>query len=364
MRILKNLIISILTVLLGLCLTGIVASSVLSVTIGQPSKIKSWLTDSKIYPAVTENIYQNIIKNSSQQADSIVKYPEVQAVIKQTITPQFVQQSTEQIIDGSYKWLEGKSPNPDFAIDLTELKNSFAVNSGNAAEKHVLTLPLCTNAQLRQLSNFDLFNIPCRPAGYDLAVAKQLLVNEISNGTDIVANQTITPSTLKTSDNKQPLFDQYKDVPKMYQLLQKLPLVFSILGLVFAIAIVGLHSQKRSGFNRVARSLLTSGIMLIITGFIVRQIINNFKIDKQTFNGTINTNLQTALVNLVKNAAQPSVKIIVIFGIIFTVLGAGILIFLRFHAKPNTPDIAPIPPPTPTIQTPTEPTPIAIPKPH
>src|SRR5476649_1346393 len=92
--------------------------------------------------------------------------PIVKSAADATFTPQFVQKNTEQVLDGTYDWLDGKTPVPDFQIDLTSTKIAFANNVAAAVQKQLAGLPVCTAAQTQALAaNFDALSATCLPKG-------------------------------------------------------------------------------------------------------------------------------------------------------------------------------------------------------
>src|SRR4051794_17663335 len=94
---------------------------VLTVT---PNHLKQWLKSSNVYETVVDTLIKQgqtaVDKSTESGSDSSSVY--VQTAIKKAATPEFLQTSTEQLIDGTTPWLEGKSPQPTFAIDVSAVK--------------------------------------------------------------------------------------------------------------------------------------------------------------------------------------------------------------------------------------------------
>jgi hypothetical protein len=88
------------------------------VVFGNPKPLKTSLSDSKVYDTLVENALKSMEspnKPKEGQGDGIsLAQPEVKQAVKQAFTPALLQSSTEQIIDGVYRWLDSKSTEPDF----------------------------------------------------------------------------------------------------------------------------------------------------------------------------------------------------------------------------------------------------------
>jgi hypothetical protein len=330
MHFLKKLAVSILVLLLSLSLSIIVASTVFTMTIGRPSNVKSWLRESKVYEASVKSALDNVSKNAAG-SDSTLNQPEVQQVIRQTFNASLVQSTVEKVIDGTSHWLDGKTQKPDFVIDLTSVKQSLAENAGNAVVTHINGLPVCTRAQLRQISpDADPFTIPCHPAGIDAAAEKQKVMQEILGNKDLFANPVITYDTIvdKSLENKIGIALLLSYYQYFYQHIDNILWIFGLLAILSAVGIIYLTDNHRHGLHRAAMSVLISGISLIAVLIIVSWAVSKFSSSKNLFKDA-SPDLQTAMVNLGELVANSINQVLLVFGIIFTILGAGTLVYLR-----------------------------------
>ncbi|HXY17878.1 MAG TPA: hypothetical protein VEH48_00465, partial [Candidatus Nitrosopolaris sp.] len=138
-----------------------------------PSTIKSILAKSGIYDTVVPGLLNQGKQISSSGGSVSLSNSLVRTAAGQTFTPQLVQQNTEATIDGVYDWLDGKTPLPDFQIDLTNTKTAFAANVAKAAQQQLQALPVCSSAASAE--NFDPLTASCLPPGVTPASAAATL---------------------------------------------------------------------------------------------------------------------------------------------------------------------------------------------
>ena len=92
--------------------------------------------------------------------------PEIINIAKKSITPLFVKNSVEAIIDGTVPWLEGKAVKPIFSVDLVPVINAFADNSVAFGRNRFASLPLCARNQIPITD--DILTINCKPKGLNI----------------------------------------------------------------------------------------------------------------------------------------------------------------------------------------------------
>src|SRR5262245_21264433 len=104
-----------------------VVSSVLVLTF-TPAHIKQWLKNGNVYSVIIDNLTKQgrtSVAETSADGSTQDNSTDLKAAIKKTVTPQFLQTSTEQLIDGVTPWLQGKTAQPAFAIDVRTVKQNF-----------------------------------------------------------------------------------------------------------------------------------------------------------------------------------------------------------------------------------------------
>ncbi|HSX27561.1 MAG TPA: hypothetical protein VLG25_02160 [Patescibacteria group bacterium] len=328
---LKKLAVWFLDFLLINSITLMLVGIIFGVTIGKPSNIKHWLNDSKIYTAAINNALEEAKKSPDS---ATLGQPEVQEAIRNTITPQVAQSTVEQVIDGTYHWLEGKAVKPDFRIDLTSLKASFAEQAGNAAVKRVSALPVCSFAQLRQLgTDPDPFETPCKPAGINLDTVKKQVSDKVFGNDSILKDPVVTVDTLKSKDGEQPFYQKASRLPDAYRWASKMSWIFGGLSVLLAAAIIWISSDHRKATKKLARSLLISGILLVASVLIVKWFSDKLIATKVKLSNDISDELRASITLAIKLATNSINQALLITGGVFTALSGGTLVYLRLTNK-------------------------------
>ncbi len=237
-------------------------------TLARPNYIKSWTQKSGLYESLPSALLSQAGKEEAKQQDKSedvsFSNPLVQEAAKSALTPDFLKQSTEQIVNGSFKWLEGSIAKPDFSIDVSSVKQSFADSLGNLLKKRYEALPACAATQLP--STTDPFTIDCRPAvGLDIDQVVTSEKNKLLNNEDFLPDKNLTADNINIGgDNDPQKLSDNKDIPKAYQLFHLLPVIFGGLALLSGIGVIFLASSKRVGLRKIGWRLSLAGFLSLI----------------------------------------------------------------------------------------------------
>lgn len=362
MQFLKSLLRGFLSFVFKLSLVLLVIIGPLVMVFGTSGQLKDSLKTSKIYDNLVTNIVDNAAKDSSNQAtdgqqdpssgasakeeESPFSQPAVQEAAKKAFTPAFVQSTGEQIIDGMYNWLQGKTSQPEITIDVSDVKQRFTEVVSEYAVNRAKALPACTASQARQLTSdkIDPLTISCLPAGFDVEslrteVAKVLDKQETANGEqkeNILQKQTITGNDFKFKDSPIVDFENTPEVPTAYQWLVRLPWILGGLAIVSGGLAVLLHDEKRRGIRSLATITLVIGVLTLL-GIIVTSFIFGKLKEAGGPLSKIDANIQEPVIALVDSLSSAFNHNLLLFGIAYTLLGAGTLLALHF-TKPNQPN--------------------------
>ena len=336
---------------LGLWLTGgflrflLLAAAIVGTVVmvfGTSTHIKQVLKDSNVYGTFVDGVIQEIRKNPETKTDASlpINDPIFQQSIKNSFTPEFLQATTENVVDGTYNWLTGKVKQPDFRIDITTQKQQFASSIGDYAVVKLNALPVCTRTQLLQMiGDIDPFNAVCRPANLDVAAQKQKIINDLMTNKDFLNNTAITTDSLQKDSDGKTFFQQQTIVPELYGWMSLSPYLLIGISILSAGAIVFLHRTKRKGFRTVGFILAETGAFLTIISFLSMWFYQNASqpggaIDKSlassSFRPTISKVLES-ITNLVNSR-------LMLFGVVYACIGLiifAVLFFTRPKTKPN-----------------------------
>jgi len=357
---------------LFILLTAVVAALVL--TFHSPKKIEKSLNDSGVYTTFVDSALQEAQKSNKEGDTSNIPTndPAVKAAAKQAFTPQLLQQSTENVLNGTYAWLSGNTPSPNFKIDLSGAKQNFANSVGMAAAQRVSSLPACTTAQLQQLTtDIDPFSLTCLPPGFDIDAAQNKVTNDIASSKDFLGTPIITPQNLPKNSQGKTVFDQLANAPKIYKWVSASPWLLAILAVLSGGITIALYESRRHGIRNLAISLSGAGIFLLIIGYLDDKIIARINRPDGALGKSLKGSFQQTAIKAVNSISHSVIQVLIWFGIGYLVIGVGALIALHFtkpsskskppaadtnkHDKPEpkpetTPQTPPAPKPRPLVQ--------------
>lgn len=353
MRFLRQLLVWVASFSLGSLLTLLVLTSALVISLGDSAHVKRWIEQSTIYDIVVDSVLSETSSDDSQT--TALEQAALKPAAQKAFSPAVLQQSAETIIDGTYTWLEGTGTVPEFTVDLSGAKQTFANEVGNYLRNHIAGLPVCAPAEIP--AELDIFNLTCRPEGFDFNPEIDQAVQEIATSKDFLDNPVITADTFTTGNEgqKQSVFTQYSAIPDYWQLFKITPYVFGLLVLLAVTIIVFLSVSRRRGLRRVATSLALSGGILVVAAVLAMRSLDN--LGEQTNETIQDQALQNSVQAIVKTAGQEIGTVVVWWGAAFVVvavgLGIGLFATRHRHIASNLPPSEPTPPPAPpsgTIQ--------------
>lgn len=341
---------AVLTVLLVISLLGTAFSASTDLELGRQQKVENWLNQSDLYQHFLTNAITQAKKSAgSSEAQGSVTLSDsaVQQAASSAFSSQLFQTSLNTFLSSNYSWLEGHTPQPNFTIDLTGAKQSFADQIAQYVSAHISSLPVCSPQQLAEIgssSNVDPLNITCRPPTLDVKAEANLVAQKVSDSQSFLSNPVITANNVNPNggSTQQPYYQKFSKAPALYQAMVKMPWLYAAIALVSALAIVALLPGRRRGLRRVAVSLLAAGVILVLVPLAANSILN--QLENKIFNRTNVGQLQQSLTNFLSLAEHQIAKINLYFGITYLVLAVLILMILALKKRrPNKPNGAPIP---------------------
>ncbi len=293
-----------------------------------PATVKKIVADSGVYNNIIPSLLKQAGTVNSQTGSVVLTSPGVQSAAETTFRPQFLQTTTNNVIDSMYSWLDGKTAIPDFKIDLTSQKQQFAQLVAQAAGAQATSLPACTAPV--DLSNYNVFTANCLPPGTTATDVSDGTLNTLLSGQGFLDNPVITADTLKASGSNQSVFQkQLKNLPATYRRIKETPLLLALLTLLLAVAIVFLSSTKRRGLKHVAITLLAAGLFLLLCAWGLSEGISK-AVPKINFN---NAAFDSNIRALVTDLAQSIDKNYWWFGGLYSALGIGGIIGVWYSGK-------------------------------
>lgn len=322
-----------LGIILFLALLGTAYSISLNRTFGTAPKVENLLAESHVYDNVVSTVLSKTQQETEQgQGDSSVSYetPAVEQAATQAFSAAEIQKSVNTFIEANYDWLNGKTDQPSFAIDLTSSKDDFATKVGQAVTAHLSQLPACTAEQQTQLQvPVDPLTVSCRPAALNPQSEGARVTQEIKNG-NFLTNSVIQPDTLGQDQNsqQQPYYKRLSSLPKLFQLAQKAPLILGLVSLLCALGIVVIAAARRRGWRKVGITLLLAGAVLIATKLVADTLVA--KLENKIFDTSLTGTAQIAQsrTQFIHHVESQLTQTNLLFGAIYVILAIAILVYL------------------------------------
>lgn len=318
MPILKRILLALLLPLLPLLLFLLALNFAVLGVAGDPEPVKKILKESGIYTSAVDTFLDSTNNpNEDSSGEISPDNPVVQAAFKKAFPPQLIEDSTENFIDSTYRWLKGETALPEFRIDLTQAKATFIDEVAAGAQARAASLPACPRGQ----TDFgDPFSAACLPRGVSPALAADKVRAELANNKDFLSDPVLTASTFKSGENPEQSAFAGSSLPDVYQNLNNGKILLIVLALLVITGIVFLSPSLSQGIRRVGIILLIVGIGILIAVFITNKAATDAlpNILAKSENPALTDKLQS----LVRDIAQNSNKIFSIFGWVYAGLGA------------------------------------------
>lgn len=311
---------------------------VLAVT---PENVKQWLRSSNVYSTVVDDLVKKSQDAVDENTDSqnTPANEQAQIAVKKAFTPEFLQTSTEQFIDGLVPWLEGEASKPTFNIDISGAKQAFIDSFAEQARIRYAGLPVCTPGQAVNTS--DPMNIPCQVPGYSIDAEIQKAREELANSEKFLPNTILTADTFKSGEGteKKPTFEKLNQVPKAYQWIQRSPIIFGVLALGAAAIVIFLSQARRKGIRRVLASLVIVCVPLLIMLWAIRYGVEKAEAEIMK-SASQNNGLESTGISLLKEVQRTlsAYTLVFVVGLLLVAAGLAIYLIATKSKKPSAAD--------------------------
>jgi hypothetical protein len=306
-----------LLAVLPLLLIGLAVTLAVSRSTGDPQQVKDILKGSGLYASAVDGVLEATNNpNENGQGGITADNQVVKNAVKDSFTPELIQNSAENFIDGIYSWLEGKSSVPNFRIDLSQAKAKFVNEVAAGAQARAAGLPACPRGQ----NQFDdPFTSTCLPRGMSPAVAADKIRQELAGGQEkFLKDPVITADTVKNKEGR-PVFSSDSKLPENYQKLKKMPLLFGLLVLITLAGIVFLSQSRRSGLKKAGVILLVVGLSVLVMTWLSNKFTNSVVVEKIKVDNSV---LQEKMRRLATDVSGTFSKNFLLAGSAYATLGA------------------------------------------
>lgn len=249
------LLLSLLAVPLLVSLQGVVNSS---------ATVKASLDKSGMYNASTG---ADLLLENDNISPAVISDQGIASALNNVITPSYIKGSSEKLLDNMYSYIHGDAPSPQLSIDVSDVKARFADNVAVYVKQKFNSLPTCKELMIPSTSLESLLQTPCVPIGVSSQQASEHARNEIMHIT-LFSNDRLDASTL-VGIREASLNSALRDVRSAYPLFFTLVWALPILGVILAVAVLFLSDARRQGAKKVAKLLMSAGLINVVVGFIM-----------------------------------------------------------------------------------------------
>jgi hypothetical protein len=319
-------------------------------TVGSPTDVKKLINDSGLYTSVVPSLLDQTKSVSTTIGNIPTSDPTVRQAANQSLSPKDVQKNAETAIDSIYGWLNGKTDQPNFQINLTSSQAAFADNLANAVQTKAASLPACTTPYTS--TSFDVENATCLPAGVNPQALADQVRSQVNSGQSFITKPVLSANDLKSEGQNQSVFqNQWKNLPGQYQKVKKTPYILLLLTLLLAVGIVFLSPTWQRGLRHVGWTLAIMGLFMLVLAWALARSNTSLLQPHIILNNLV---LQTDIRKLVTDIVTRVDHYYWLFGGLYTTLGilalAGPALMLRLKPATETAQ-APEPSPKPTKKT-------------
>lgn len=232
--------------------------------------MKSWVNDPEVLGGLATVVPEIVSESVGNEGAALVKIADtpvgidaaqLSAAVEEVLTPEYLSEKTDPIIDGIYDWLEGNTDKPEFEVNFTD-RLTAVVNAMKAPlTSELAKLPDCP-ASIEYTTNFNPLESPCVPLGIDIeGIVNTFSEYATSNATDI--DITVSSDDLDLSD------EVLENAPRVYSGLAAMPAFFGILTLLFGVAAVFLADTKTKGLRWLSWSMVINAAITTVGFWLV-----------------------------------------------------------------------------------------------
>lgn len=300
--------------------------------------MKSTLRGSGIYSSAVDQALDSAAKNAAKDNSVPFDQPEVRAAVKKAIPPEQLQTWAEQMIDGTYGWLNSGATDPVINLDFATAKQNLADNLGNYAVARAKALPVCTNAQLLALQSsggdVDPFTAICIPKGFDLESLRTKVEDEVLKNTDVFDKSSFSAADFPKNEQGKTVFEQASLGRTGYQWAKNAPYILVAVACISAGLWVLMHDKKRRGIYVVGRSLLGVGVFILVGAIVLRYLITQVSSPAGPLVKHVQGDTQSTVIYVVRNLSNSVNNVYLVVGLVYAIAGGAALLVLHF-TKPK-----------------------------
>jgi hypothetical protein len=251
-------------------------------TFAQPHTVKNWLANSGVYGGIVEEV-SKLATIQQKQENSLVQITsdDITGVAKDSFPVSSIKNDSENVIDGFYGWLKGNTSSPEFSVDFTSRQAAFAREMTDKLAVKINALPACSTTGRYSIQAFDPFKADCKPKGADVTAGLSSFEKDLAVSKDILPQMVYSQKDIKLKDSQGQqvgIATAFSWAPEAYKGLLWGPWLIALLTILAALSLIFLSSSRRKGLYRVAGGLLFVGVIMLVSGFLLRPAFDKLNI--------------------------------------------------------------------------------------
>ena len=242
-------------------------------TLGDRGVVKSWFVESGAYENFVDEVVDASAKASQENTDAAsIDIGLLRTAAKDAFTPQVLQEAVEEVIDGTYDWVEQKNPSLQFTIDLNEPKKNFVKSLSNSVLEKAKELPTCETFEIPE--EIDIFAVDCLPANIDPDQLSDDFARELDSAEDFLGSPVFTQDDIKVDKNgvDVPIGEAYPWIPTWYARAMAFTWGVLALTVLASFILIFLAKSHRRGAVHLMRALLLVTLSTTVFAFISQRI--------------------------------------------------------------------------------------------
>lgn len=301
----------------------------ITVVFGSTGNVTGALKESGVYERYVDLVLDASAKNNSDdQTKQLLENQDIRNIAKQSFTPQLLERSSNDFVQSIYDWLEGKTPEPQFSIDLTTAKTSLTEKLSDYAEKRAEDLPPCTLAQVQTIDvNSNLLNLPCLPPGLTAEQVGNQFSQQLLTNSDFLEQPIITNQTLTEQNNGRPITSDVQDLPGRYQQMQDFKWLLIATAIILGLLLVFARHDRRAGMKFVARALVLAAVFLAVA------LLSYWYVFDKVTMANSNDEVQAMILDGATVLLTDINQVIIWFTASYAVVGVATLLILHYRQK-------------------------------
>ena len=350
MNILRKLAIGLLAMILFLASLGMAWTDVAKRTFRDREVVKAWLEEANFYNTITPAVLESInIPEGDNGSQVPFEDPKLLAQVNKVLDADFIRTNTGNVLDGMYDWLEGKTSQPDFAIELGDIRKELAGALGDYATERAAKLPVCKAGS----GGGEPLTLTCLPRGISAASIGRQAERELLKNKEFLSESTLSAEDITNNDGQNPLNNLENSSGDQARALYKLggygTILLGLVVLLSGLGIVFLSSSRAMGMRRAGITLLGSAVLLGLSYFFLDFAPKRLKTYIETSAEGAGSTAQSLMSRMVDVISADVRGIIGAYAIVFALLGIGLLvgsIVLKKHMAKDIKqtDVDPTPP--------------------